>query len=254
MTPVSDIGVIGASSDWHLGGGGKADDCHEAGLYWVHQQFFACPGLTDIVALGDTGEGLQFLIREIFARRGAFLRWLDAECARHGVCFHLVDGNHDPEGWAAALRSVMTTCEFHAAGRVLRLGGWVFVHGCSGPGGEAWDVWNGFNSPLKPVANAATWVAGVLERALWRGFDENRLNPRNWFSPARTERERLHAAIRDRADEHVEATGEPVCYGHTHRRRIASSGRVVNTGCVVGSHAEGVLIWPDGTVNSVQQE
>lgn len=224
------------SSDWHLGGGGLADDSNRAGLFWVAETALAQPDLTDMTVAGDMAEK-QFGVEAILSHNRAFLAWLDARLCERRVPFHVVEGNHDPKGWALALRQIMRTCDFRPEGRVAVIDGWVIVHGCSGPAAETWDVWNGFSSPLKPLADGIIYLAGGLERLHWDV--DGGADPRRLVSPAHAQRERFQAAIRDKADEWAEAHPDSrLCYGHTHHWRIAPTRRVVNCGCVVNGHAE----------------
>jgi UDP-2,3-diacylglucosamine pyrophosphatase LpxH len=231
--------VIGAFSDLHLGGGGLADDAFEPGVYWVVETLLGHSDLTALVVAGDMAEGLQFGAPAILAAHAGVLRWLDGEAYQRNLPVWIVEGNHDPRGWFGRLRSVMAQCDLRDGGRSVTLEGWHCVHG------NEWDVWNRFGSPLRPLANAVTWLTGVAERA-FPGFDENGVDPTRLVSPARAARDSLHDAIRDGADECAAALGCRVLYGHTHRPRISDSGSVVNAGCVIDGRAECAALWPDG--------
>lgn len=222
--------MIAASSDWHLGGGGLADDSNVSGIFWVTERALDRRDLTGFAVLGDSGEGLQFKRDTILRHNLGLLRWIDARLYERNIPFYLIGGNHDPEDWPAALRDVMRRCDFRACGWSVVIDGWYLTHG------NQWDVWNRFGSPLKPVANWITRVAGWIER---RGWDiDGKADPRRLVSPAHATRQSLHGAIHDGADEYAEAHGLKVCYGHTHRWRISQNGRVVNCGCCVNAHAE----------------
>lgn len=235
--------MIAATSDWHLGNGGGADDSCEEGIRQALGSALATP-VTALCHVGDFGEWWQFGLTEVLREKKALLEWIDGELAARSLPLILVRGNHDrfsARKLQQELALVMTRCDLRVEQESLDLEGWHFQHG------HQWDHWSADDSPLEPVAHAVTWLAGWVER-VYPGFDEAIVNPQRAVSPAKSGRHGKRAKIRDQADEWAAANHRWLCYGHTHFQRHWHRGRaaVVNTGCCVNGRGEYALLHDDG--------
>lgn len=235
--------MIGATSDWHLGNGGGADDSDEDGIRQVIESALALP-LTAFCHVGDFGEWWQFGLTEVLREKKALLEWLDGELASRGIPLVVVRGNHDrfiAERLQHELSLVLTRCALRVEQESADLEGWHIQHG------HQWDHWSADGSPLEPVARTVTWLVGWVER-LFPGFDEAIVNPQRLVSPAKSGQYRKRARIRDQADEWAVTNKRWLCYGHTHFQRHWRRGRsaVVNTGCCVNGHGEYALLQDGG--------
>jgi predicted phosphodiesterase len=235
--------MIAATSDWHLGNGGGADDCCADGIRHVIESALALP-LTALCHVGDFGEWWQFGLDEVLRDKKALLEWLDRELAARAIPFLVIRGNHDRYSAPTlqqALALVMPTCALRVEQESADLDGWHFQHG------HQWDRWSSDSSPLQPVSHAVTWLAGWVER-VFPGFDEAVVNPRRLVSPAKSGRHGKRAKIRDQADDWAATNKRWLCYGHTHVQRHWRRGRaaVVNAGCCVNGRGDYALLHDGG--------
>jgi predicted phosphodiesterase len=235
--------LIAATSDWHLGDGGSADDSNVPGIRTVIAGMLDKP-ITTFAHVGDIGEWWQFGLDAVLRHNADLFVELDAALASRRIPFVLVRGNHDrfpALRLLKALRGVMRACELRVEQEHADVGGWRLEHG------HRWDDWNRNGSPLLPLSHGITRAVGWVERA-FPGFDETALDPRRLVSPARSHKPRRHAAVHGRAEAWARENGRWICYGHTHLLAKWSSGSAVgvNAGCCVNGHAEFVLLEPDG--------
>lgn len=235
--------MIAATSDWHLGNGGCADDCCVDGIREVIESALARP-VSALCHLGDFGEWWQFGFDEVLLAHKPLLAWLDDQLVTASVPFLLVRGNHDhypAERLQHGLRLVMPRCDLRVEQDGTDLEGWHLRHG------HQWDRWNRDDSWLVPFSRGATWLTGWIERA-FPAFDEIAINPKRLVSPARAAREVVRVKIGDRADDWATQNRRWVCYGHTHSPRHWRRGRaaVVNTGSCVNGVGEYATLHEDG--------